>query len=87
MKYIPLILASCVAISANAATYNAQGKIINNKDAKNPGIVKFEKDKAAAAKSTVSKTGSLAKTYTPTWVKATKATYDQDTKKYQLIKR
>ena len=87
MKYIPLILASCIAASANAATYDAQGKIINNKDAKNPGIVKFEKDKAAAVKSTVSKRASLAKTYTPTWVKATKATYDQDTKKYQLNNR
>ena len=81
MKYISLLLASCFAASASAATYNAQGKIINNKDAKNPGIVKFEKDKATVNQS-VSKPASLAKSYTPTWVKATKATYDQDTKKY-----
>ena len=65
MKYIPLILASCVAVSANAATYNAQGKIINSKEAKNPGIVKFEKNKAVAAKNTPNKQNSLAKTATP----------------------
>ena len=40
-----LCLTSLLIASANAATYNAQGKIINSKDAKNPGIVVYEKAK------------------------------------------
>ncbi|SHK58235.1 hypothetical protein [Fibrobacter sp. UWB12] len=64
MKQISLILASCVAATASAATFNAQGKAIDSKDAKNPGIVKFEKSKVAATKSNLNKSKSLAKTYT-----------------------
>ena len=87
MKYISLLLASCVAASANAATYNAQGKIISSKDAKNPGIVKFEKNKAAIAKNKLNTPASLARTYTPAAVQATKAVYDQNAKTYQLDNR
>ena len=84
MKHISLILASCVAVTANAATFNAQGKTIDSKDAKNPGIVKFEKNKTVAAKNNLNKPTPLAKTYTPAWVQATKATYDQDANTYTL---
>ena len=50
MKRLSMLLIPCIAISANAATFNAQGKTINSNDAKNPGIVKFEKNKAVKAK-------------------------------------
>lgn len=83
-KIASLCLTSLLLASANAATYNAQGKIINSKDAKNPGIVKFEKNKVAATKSSVIKPTSLAKDYAPTQVQARKATYDQNTKTYTL---
>lgn len=84
MKHISLILASCVAVTASAATFDAQGKTIDSKDAKNPGIIKFEKNKTAAAKNNLNKPSSLAKTYTPTRVQARKATYDQNTNTYTL---
>lgn len=45
MKHLSMFLMSCLAISTNAATYNAQGKAINSKDAQNPGIVVYEKTK------------------------------------------
>ena len=65
MKRLSMLLIPCIAISANAATFNAQGKTINSKDAKNPGIVKFEKNNAIAAKNNANKLNSLAKTATP----------------------
>lgn len=83
-KIASLCLTSLLLASANAATYNAQGKIINSKDAKNPGIVKFEKNKVAATKGSAIKPTSLAKSYAPTQVQARKATYDQNTKTYTL---
>ncbi|MDY6332836.1 MAG: hypothetical protein SPL52_15160 [Fibrobacter sp.] len=84
MKYISLLLASCFAASASAATYNAQGKIINSKDAKNPGIVKFEKSKTVAAKKNNNKSISLAKTYTADQVTAVKASFNSNTNAYTL---
>lgn len=83
-KITSLCLTSLLLASASAATYNAQGKIINSKDAKNPGIVKFEKNKVNATKSSVIKPTLLAKSYAPTQVQARKATYDQNTKIYTL---
>ena len=83
-KIASLCLTSLLLASANAATYNAQGKIINSKDAKNPGIVKFENNKVAATKGSAIKPTSLAKSYAPTQVQARKATYDQNTKTYTL---
>lgn len=65
MKRLSMLLIPCIAISANAATFNAQGKTINSKDANNPGIVKFEKNKAVMAKSNTKKTASLAKAEIP----------------------
>ena len=61
MKRLSMLLIPCIAISANAATFNAQGKIINSNDAKNPGIAKFEKNKATTAKSNINKPSALAK--------------------------
>ncbi|MBQ5465551.1 MAG: hypothetical protein IIT53_16445, partial [Fibrobacter sp.] len=61
MKRLPMLLIPCIAISATAATFNAQGKIINSKDAENPGIVKFEKDKIATTKNNLKKPTALAK--------------------------
>ena len=84
MKRLSMLLIPCIAISANAATFNAQGKTINSNDAKNPGIVKFEKNKAVAAKNNQNKPAALAKTYTPVQVTATKGVYDQNTRKYEL---
>ena len=84
MKRLSMLLIPCIAISANAATFNAQGKTINSNDAKNPGIVKFEKNKAVAAKNNQNKPAALAKTYTPVQVTATKGVYDQNTGKYEL---
>ena len=84
MKRLSMLLIPCIAISANAATFNAQGKTINSNDAKNPGIVKFEKNKAVAAKNNQNKPAALAKTYTPAQVTATKGVYDQNTRKYEL---
>ncbi|WP_173474888.1 hypothetical protein [Fibrobacter succinogenes] len=87
MKYIPLLLASCVAVSANAATFNAQGKIINSKDAKNPGIVKFEKNKATTAKSNINKPSALAKVTpigTVDHVSKVWAMFNTNTNKYHL---
>ena len=69
MKRLSMLLIPCIAISANAATFNAQGKTINSNDAKNPGIVKFEKNTAVKAKNNKTKPAALAKTYTPTRVK------------------
>ena len=87
MKYIPLLIATCVAASASAATYNAQGKIINSKDAKNPGIVKFEKSKTVAAKNNNNKPAALAKTAsigTVDHVTKTWAMFNTNTNKYYL---
>ena len=61
MKCLSMLLIPCIAISANAATFNAQGKTINSNDAKNPGIVKFEKNKAVKAKINTNKPAALAK--------------------------
>ena len=61
MKRLSMLLIPCIAISANAATFNAQGKAINSKDSKNPGIVKFEKNKAVKAKNNKTKPAALAK--------------------------
>lgn len=87
MKYISLLLASCFAASASAATYNAQGKIINSKDAKNPGIVKFEKSKTVAAKNNINKPAALAKPAsigTVDHVTKTWAMFNTNTNKYYL---
>lgn len=87
MKYIPLLIATCVAASASAATYNAQGKIINSKDAKNPGIVKFEKSKTVAAKNNINKPAALAKPAsirTVDHVAKTWAMFNTNTNKYYL---
>ena len=87
MKYIPLLLASCVAVSANAATFNAQGKIINSNDAKNPGIAKFEKNKATTAKSNINKPSALAKVTpigTVDHVSKVWAMFNTNTNKYHL---
>ena len=65
MKRLSMLLIPCIAISANAATFNAQGKTINSNDAKNPGIVKFEKNKAVKAKSNKTKPAALAKVEIP----------------------
>ena len=61
MKRLSMLLIPCIAISANAATFNAQGKTINSKDAKNPGFVKFEKNTAVKAKIKTNKPTALAK--------------------------
>lgn len=61
MKRLSMLLIPCIAISANAATFNAQGKTINSNDAKNPGIVKFEKNTAVKAKNNKTKPAALAK--------------------------
>lgn len=61
MKRLSMLLIPCIAISANAATFNAQGKTINSNDAKNPGIVKFEKNTAVKAKIKTNKPAALAK--------------------------
>ena len=82
MKRLSMLLIPCIAISANAATFNAQGKTINSKDANNPGIVKFEKNKIDVAKNNLNKPTPLAKTYTPAWVNTRKATYNQDARTY-----
>jgi len=84
MKRLSMLLIPCIAISANAATFNAQGKTINSNDAKNPGIVKFEKNKAVKAKNNKTKPTALAKTYTPTRVKKTWGQYEQATDIYYL---
>ena len=82
MKRLSMLLIPCIAISANAATFNAQGKTINSNDAQNPGIVKFEKNKIDVAKNNLNKPTPLAKTYTPAWVNTRKATYNQDARTY-----
>ena len=84
MKRLSMLLIPCIAISANAATFNAQGKTINSNDAKNPGIVKFEKNKAVMAKNNKTKPAALAKTYTPVQVEARYAIYDQRNGTYEL---
>ena len=84
MKRLSMLLIPCIAISANAATFNAQGKTINSNDAKNPGIVKFEKNTAVKAKNNKTKPAALARTYTPTWVQATSGVFDQRNRTYEL---
>ena len=84
MKRLSMLLIPCIAISANAATFNVQGKIINSKDAKNPGIVKFEKDKTIAVKNNASKINGLAKTYNDDKVEKLYGLYDSDNDTYKL---
>lgn len=86
MKRLPMLLIPCIAISATAATFNAQGKIINSKDAKNPGIVKFEKDKIATTKNNLNKPTALAKDYAPHHVEKTWGEYHPNNNSNQRYK-
>ena len=78
-----LCLTSLLIASANAATYNAQGKIINSKDAKNPGIVSYEKA-VAKKQNSIKSTKMLAKTYSDDKVEKLWGLFDSDDNTFKL---
>ena len=82
-KIASLCLTSLLLASASAATYNAQGKIINSKDAKNPGIASYEKA-AAQKQSNIKSTKMLAKTYSDDKVKKLWGLFDTEDNMYKL---
>lgn len=85
-KTTALCLSTILVASASAATFDVKGRSLNEKQAKNPGIVAIEKEKVSVQdnQNQLRTPKALAKSYTPDYVKKTSGAFNSNTNAYTL---
>lgn len=85
-KTTALCLSTILATYASAATFDIKGRSLNEKQAKNPGIVSIEKDKAIVQNNQKQfhTSKALAKISAPDYVTKTSGAFNSNTNAYTL---